>query len=293
MHTARKSAFLGFAALAALGMAAPAAQAQTAYVDSYDGMAKVDIFGTLSLQTGTFAPIGTLSTELYALGFGANGTLYGLAPDGALGTELYQIATDTGAETPLQDFAGFDLYGGSGNADGTFTAVTAPNSAGRSSLFTVDPVAQTTTAGTQTFASADGLAVSDGSGNVYVSDTTATGTNTDGLDLINTAAKHPGTAFLGDTGLAQVYTGLFSGGQLYTFAYDPNSVDELEGVYTLSTDTGAATFVATTSNDQSILAAALAPAAVPEASTTISFGLLLTLGGLAVAVKRRKTRAAA
>ena len=288
MYAARKSAFLGLAALVALGLAAPAVQAQTAYVDSF-GFGG-DTFGTLNLQTGTFTSIGTLSSALFALGFGANGTLYGLGPDSSSGTELYQIATNTGAETSLQDFTGFNVYGGSGNADGTFTAITDPASASNdhSSLVTVDPVAETATAGAMTFASADGFAVSDGSGSVYVSDTNVTGTVTDGLDVVNTTAKHPTTAFLGDTGIADVYTGLFSGGQLYTFGYDPNSVDELEGVYTLSTDTGAATLVAATSNDQDIFAAALAPAAVPEASTTVSFGLLLACGGLALIAKRRK-----
>ena len=281
----RLAGVLGLATLAALGLAAPAAHAQTAYVDSFGS--SVNTFGTLDLQTGSFTSIGTLSTQLYALGFGANGMLYGLAPASNSGTGLYQVATDTGAETLVQNFTDFNVFGGSMNADGTFTAIAAPDSNNHSNLFTVNPVAETATAGTMTFANADGLAVSDGSGNVYVSDINTPGNGTDGLDVVNTAAKHPGTAFLGDTGIASVFTGLFSGGQLYTFGYDPNSTGQPEGIYTLNTDTGASTFVAATSNDQSILAAALAPAAVPEASTTVSFGLLLALGAFTI-VKRRK-----
>lgn len=298
----RLTGFLGLATLATLGLAAPAAYAQTAYVDSFAPTTPgsgIDTFGTLNLQTGSFTSIGNLNTELFALGFGSDGTLYGLAPASGSGTDLYQVATDTGAETFVQNFTDFNVYGGSGNADGTFTAITQGTSANanRSSLFTVNPVAKTAAAGIMTFASADGLAVADGSGNVYVSDINTPGNGTDGLDLVNTAAKHPGTAFLGDTGLNNLYTGLFSGGQLYTFGNTPTpvgfgQVSGPEGIYTLDTDTGAATLVAATSNDQTILAAALAPAAVPEASTTVSFGLLLALGGLVV-VKRRKASLAA
>ena len=292
----RLTGFLSLAALAALGLTAPAVQAQTAYVDS--NSSGVDTFGTLNLQTGQFTSIGTLSSELFALGFGANGTLYGLGPAStstvtSTGTSLYQIATATGAETLVQSFAGFNVLGGSGNADGTFTAITQPDVDGHSSLFTVDPAAQTATAGAMTFANADGLAVAGDSGNVYVSDNSVTGSATDGLDLVNTAARHPTTAYLGDTGITDLYTGLFSGGQLYTFGFNPNDVSPAEGVYTLNTDTGAATLVAATSNNQDIYAAAVAPAAVPEASTTLSFGLLLALGGLVFAVKRRKATLAA
>ena len=304
MQATRKPAFIfsnslpslakslpGVLGLAALGLIAPAAHAQTAYVNSLGG--DVSSFGTLNLQTGVFTAINSNFGTVYALGFGANGALYGLAPDSGAGTNLFQISTETGTETLLHDFTDVAVYGGSGNADGTFTAISDPTFASnnRSSLFTVDPVAQTLTLGVMTFAAADGLAVSDSSGNVFVSDTGVTDTGADGLDVINTHAKHPGTAFLGDTGLNDLYTGLFSGGQLYTFGYDPNSLDEAEGIYTLNTDTGAATFVAATSDNQTIYAAALAPAspaAVPEASTTISFGLLLAFGGLAVAAKRRK-----
>jgi len=306
MHASRKSAplfrkcltgFVSLTTLAALGLAAPAVHAQTAYVDSFDGTA--DTFGTLNLQTGQFTSIGTLSDQLLALGFGSNGTLYGLVSttnsNGVFtGTSLYRVATDTGAETFVQSFADFNVFGGSGNADGTFTAITQGAAANnnRSSLFTVDPVAGTATAGAPTFANADGLAVADGSGNVFVSDMSSnTGSNTDGLDVVDTAAKHPGTAFLGDTGLNDLFTGLFSGGQLYTFGFDPTSAGTPEGVYTLNTGTGVATLVAQTSNDQDIEAAALAPAAVPEASTTVSFGLL-ALGGL-VLVKRRKASSSA
>lgn len=285
----RLAGVLGLATLAALGLAAPAAHAQTAYVDSFGS--SVNTFGTLDLQTGSFTSIGTLNTQLYALGFGANGTLYGLAPASNSGTDLYQVATDTGAETFVQNFTDFNVFGGSMNAEGTFTAITRGAAANNnhSSLFTVDPVAQTATAGVMTFADADGLAVSDGSGNVFVSDVSTPG-NGDGLDVVNTAAKHPGTAFLGDTGIASVFTGLFSGGQLYTFGYDPNSTGQPEGIYTLNTDTGASTLVAATSNDQDIYAAALAPAAVPEASTTVSFGLLLAFGGLVVVRRRKASR---
>ena len=283
----------GLATLALLGLAPLAAHAQTAYVDTYAASTPqgplVETFGTLDLQTGSFTFIGAVDQSLYALGFGSNGLLYGLGPDQSGGTNLYQVATNTGAESTLQDFAGFDVLGGSGNADGTFTAITSPDANGNSSFFTVDPVAGTAASVAATSASADGLAVADSLGDVYFSDYGVAGSTTDSLDVRNAS----GDFVLGDTGLSDVYTGLFSGGQLYTFGYDPNSFAQAEGIYTLDTTTGMATFVAPTSNDQDILASALVPAAVPEPSTTISFGLLLTLAGLAVAVKRRKVRAAA
>lgn len=50
-------------------------------------------------------------------------------------------------------------------------------------------------------------------------------------------------------------------------------------------------FAAGGANQQSGLFGSIAPAAVPEASTTISLGLLLVLGGLAVAVRRKKAAA--
>lgn len=277
------------AALAVLGLAAPAAQAQTAYVDTYvAGNATasqgslVETFGTLDLQTGVFTSIGSVNQSLFALGFGSDGLLYGLGPDDGGGTNLYQVATGTGAETALQDFAGFAIAGGSGDADGTFTAITSPGLNSDSSLFTVDPTAGTATAGTATLVITNGLAVADGSGSVYVG-VYNTSTGVGSLDVVNASAVTP----LGDTGLNNLYTGLFSGGQLYTFGFDSASADMLEGIYTLDTSTGAATLVAATSNNQDVFAAALVPAAVPEAPTTVSFGLLLAFGGF-LAVKCRK-----
>lgn len=203
MQAARKTSLIlgkslpGLLGLAALGLAAPTVHAQTAYVDSYSLSNGVgtDAFGTLNLQTGLFTTINPgLTNELYALGFGSDGALYGLAPDGSSGTDLYRVATDTGTETLLQDFAGYDIYGGSGGADGNFTAITNTDVNGHSSLFSVNPVAQTVTAGPLTFAAADGLAVADGSGKVYVGDLFVTASGNDGLDVVDTTAKPPSTA---------------------------------------------------------------------------------------------------
>ena len=285
----------GLLGLAALGLAVPAAQAQTAYVDSFNSAngPGADTFGTLNLQTGAFTAINSnLSSGLFALGFGSDGTLYGLGQDNSTGTELYQVATDTGIETSLKDFADTPVFGGSGGADGNFTAITI--TAASTSLFTINPVTETLTAGIATSGSPDGLVVADGSGKVYVSSTTfgANGQQTtDTLDVLNTAATSPMTNLVGDTGLNNLFTGLYTGGQLYTFGTDPNGTGN-EGIYTLSTATGAATLVAATSNNENIYAAAVSPAAVPEASTTLSFGLLLALGGLVIA-KRKKAAASA
>ena len=277
---------LAVATLAALGLAAaPAARAQTAYVDSFNASSRTDSFGTIDLQTGLFTSIDSnIPDELYALGFGSDGNLYGLGPDGS-STDLIQISTTDGTETLLQTFNNVSVYGG-GITDGSgiFTAITSANSQLRSSLFTLDPVAQTETDGPLTFADADGLVVTDGKGNAFVSDINITASGNDGLD--STSTTKTSTTFLGDTGLKDVYTGVLSAGSLYTFAYDPNIGQE--GVYTLNTTDGSSSLVAFTSNDEDILAAALAPAAAPEPSQFAAFGIgLFGLGALTFRAKKR------
>lgn len=280
---------------AAVAVLTGPAQAQNPYAVaqvSANGVLSFE-FGTVSLSTGSFTSI-TVDPgyqNVFGLGFGSNGRLYGLSADGTPTSPVldeYLINPATGAMTLQKTFAGTSFYGASANGSGVFTGVTNPTDTGQSTLFTLNPVTGTLVVGASTSVAADGLVVSDGLGNIYASSLNSQNNGSDGLAKI----KDNGTgasSFVGSTGIGQVYTGFFSRGSLYAFGTDSSSNP---GLYTLSTTTGAAKLVAAVSlsTNSVVLSAALAP--VPELSTTAAMGVgLLGLGVLVLAARRRKAAA--
>ena len=106
--------------------------------------------------------------------------------------------------------------------------------------------------------------------------------------FVNTSATY-GTTPGGDSKLGAIYTDPYAGGQYVFYNNNDN--------FGLLTTTAWDHYSSTSTNQNTYgngydlaFTADFGPAAVPEASTTVSFGLLLTLGlgAMAVAARRRK-----
>lgn len=288
MHTTVK-----LAALAALASLAVPAHAQSVFViaNGTDGANTGYQFGTIDLQTGNFTNIANNAAYqfIYGLGFGSNGTLYALKDAGTPSSpELDEFTIDqgTGALSNEVVLTGDSLFGGSANAQGVFTGLTDPGSASDGKLFTFDLAAGTFTLGAQTLVNPDGLVVPDGMGNIYASDRGVLATRNDGLDKVfNTTTG--AAQFVGDTGVADVFTGMFINGSLFTVAQGAGSA---LNVYTLNTGTSAANFVTGTSFDNSASVQAIALAPTPEPSPVVAVVVgMLGLGGLTLRARRKSS----
>lgn len=268
-----REASLALALLTVAGMAAPAlAGGNSLYVESRNHQ-----FGVLNPTTGAYTLIGTTTELIGGLGFAANGQLYGLGEDST--GSLFAINATTAALTFIGNTgvptAGSAGYSFCATSDGTFYA----DSNGKS--YQINPATGAATLlGSLGFTSTGGLS-GDDKGNLYLTG----GSQNQGLYQVNRTTGQ-GT-LIGTSTYGTVYGLADTGGTLY-------GVNTTGSVFSVNTTTAAGTLTATynvvTAGTVYAAAAQLSPAPVPEASTTLSLGLLLMLGlgGAVVSARRRK-----
>jgi hypothetical protein len=241
-------------------------------------------FGTLDLTNGTFNQIATLNLtipgdQIYGLGWGSNGMLYGL--DSQPAANIWQIDPTTGAVTEIGAIAGGgangqSVAGASSDADGKFYVLsqdvqaayytltppsTTPNMInGATSINTAGGLVAVNSKGTQLFAS--GFNPPNSTWDLY-SVNTATGTATD----------------LGNTGYTPT-AGILVGGILYGFDSTSNSI------ITINTTTGAGSLVALTNFAPGDYVTAMA--SVPEPSSLVLGVAAAVLAGSTALVRRRR-----
>jgi hypothetical protein len=227
-------------------------------------------FGTINLTTGMFTSIGTLALptndNLFGMGFGADGNLYGL--DSQLpNAHLWRINKANANVTDLGAI-GQSAIDMTADASGKVYAL----SQGASVFYTMKPPSLTTTVVGPTGITGTGLAAVTANGSQLFAGSTNSITGTTELNAVNLAT---GSATpIGDTGFF-VINGLFFQGTLYGFD------DNVDAIVTINTTTGVGTHVATYSlpNSDVIFASATVergPTVVPEPAS-------LTLLGLGVA----------
>jgi hypothetical protein len=234
-------------------------EADTIYVEGTN-----NILATLNPTTGAVQVIGPTSGVLLGgLGFGSNGTLYGLD----LAMNLYAVNTSTGAATLLGP-TGL-TYGGGGYAlgatsDGTLYLQNTGN------LYLVNPTTHLASLLGPFGFNTDSDDNGDGSNHLYIINEGTSGLY--GLNKTNGAATLIGTGSLTDLiGMA------FANGTMYAMEYGAT------GVYSVSLTNGQDTLVSNynASTIGSIYTAAtqFSPASVPEPSALVlAFAGMLTLG---------------
>lgn len=232
----------------------------------------------LNPTTGAYTLIGTTSELIGGLGYGANGQLYGLGQDGT--GSLFAINTTTAALTFIGNTgvptAGSAGYSFGATSDGTLYA----DSNGKS--YQINPATGTAVLlGSLGFTSTGGLN-GDDKGNLYLTG----GSQSQGLYQVSRTTGQ-GTP-IGTSTYGTVYGLADTGGTLY-------AINTTGSIFSVNTATAAGTLMATyngaTVGSVYAAAAQLSPAPVPEASTTVSLGLLLTLGLGAVVVSARRRKA--
>lgn len=243
-------------------------------------------FGTLNLSTGTFTSIATLSfpaadtnDQLFGLGFGANGQLYGV--DSRSDAILWQVNTGTGQLTEVGTI-GQSADGAGADAAGDFYGLTTDSNA---NLYNLNPLTNSATVVGNTGLYGSGLVAPTADG-TQVFASVYGGGGPDGLSSIDTSTGKA-TVLNVDTGYT-LYSGLVVDGTLYAFATNG-------AILTFSsTNNWAPTVVATYSlpNDDKIEGAAVFLGSVPEPSGVVMGLIAITAGGAFGLRRRRAARAA-
>ena len=271
MNTTRPAGLaLALAGLAALGLtAARPAQAQTAYAVDTQSLY------TINLTTGAATLIGNDGRDLEGLAISPTGALFGTDSGG----NLFSLSATTGAatligSTGLGNIEGLDFFG--------------------STLIGSDFINPTTFYSINTATAAPTAIVSAATGVLRGIDATGptsalvisdqpTFQTLQSVDLTSGTVTSIGT--LAGTGISGDFSGLdfAANGNLYGVdsGGDFDQINPLTGATTLIKNDGLVFL------DFKIAGTP----AVPEASTTVSFGLLLALGmgGMVIAAKRKKT----
>ncbi|WP_337173681.1 PEP-CTERM sorting domain-containing protein [Paludisphaera sp.] len=228
--------------------------------------------GTLELDTGAFHRVGTVATaldsmgrpsRLFAMGFGADGMLYGV--DNRVG-DLYRIDPATAATTDLGNTGSRAVGGGAGpGGDLYFLYFFIP-----STLRQIDlPGPASSLIGSIGF-EGDGSLAYDGRGSFY-----ATEFGTEMLYRIDPATG--ASVLVGSLGLPPgsegVGAAVFVDGVLYGFTGNNTIV-------MIDVATGASTYVADIQTPGAFIGAAAVPwsTAVPEPSSIVSLGVGLLVG---------------
>ncbi len=270
---------LALASLTLLGLAAssPAQAGNPVYVESGNSQ-----FGVLNPTTGAYTLIGTFSSNIGIGGlcFGAKGNLYGVGynfTNKSIG--LYQINTANAALSVVGNL-GFSPqvgYGIGTTSDGALYAYSG------NTFYQINPTTSAAMPVGSLGVIADGAFNGDDSGHLYLTG----GSKNQGfyeVDRITGQATLIGTSSYGT-----VFSLADTGGTLY-------AINDSGSIFSVNTATGESTLTATydTAADGVVNAAAAQFSPIPEASTTVSFGLLLCLGlagWLGVCAARRRRRA--
>jgi hypothetical protein len=246
-------------------------------------------FGTLNLTTGAFTDIGTLNLptndNIFGMGFGSNGALYGL--DATLPTaNLYQInitnadATLIGPTNPPES-----AIDASADASGKLYALSQDTNAIFYSM-TPATTGTTTTVVGPTGISSTGLMAVNASGTQIF--TGAYDPTTGTYDLYSINPTTGVATLIGDTGF-YIINGLFVNGTLYGFD------DVTNAIVTINTTTGIATQVATYNlpgGDNVFASALLTTTSVPEPSSVV-LGLIGVAAVGSTGLLRRRSAAPA
>ena len=277
-----------YLAFAGLLLAAAPAGAQTFYGVSYIDDQLISIDG----QTGLGTQIGSLTPGASPSGLAASGgSLYTFD---TTADRLLQISPLTGATLNSFDIGVDNAVGEGGLAfnsagQGFLSTPLDDNSNATNDLFEFMPGGTATLIGTTTDSLAglafgtDGTlyALGKGDGNLYTLNTsTGASTFVGNLGVSNDPAG-------GQPALSPISALTFNGPSLFASVNDQ--------IYTVDTTTGLATLDALGTGGKGVgfssISGVVSAAAVPEASSVISFGALLSLGGLFV-IRRRKVQAA-
>jgi len=225
-------------------------------------------FGTLDLDSGVYASIGSVGSPgtIFGMGYGADGQLYGLDSRG--NSHLYRIDTATGAGTDLGAI-GRSAVGAGADDHGTLFAL---SDTSNSLLYSLNPPATAATAFGRVGFAGGGLVAYNEPGQLFVDDDTPGNSTLYRVDPTTGAATTIGA--MGVT----IYTGAFFNGTLY-------GLDDLNTIWTIDTTTGRANALRDTTLDRDFFYGAIAPikpASVPEPSSLV----MLALGGVVLAVHR-------
>jgi hypothetical protein len=241
-------------------------------------------FGTLDLTNPaniTFSQLGTTGQVFAGMGFGADGSLYGLDGD-FVNSHLRRIST---ADASTMDLGAIGQTSVGATTDPTGTKVYSIDQNTPGLLYSVTPLSPVSTPIGTTGIASDGLMAFSQGGALYTSILGAPNNDTLGLVNITTGATTPIGSGMG----AFIFAGAFLDGTLYGFSMDLK-------VYTINTSTGTGTLYGSYSlgpNDPNWITAAavpLAPAAVPEPTTLSLASVGVVLMGLAGMVwKARST----
>jgi hypothetical protein len=229
-------------------------------------------FGTLDLTTGAFTQIGTLNLpagdNLFGMGFGADGNLYGL-DSSTPNAELYRINITTAQVTAIGAL-GHSAIDATADASGKMYAISQD---ANGLFYTLSPPSTTTTDVGSIGIHSSGLAAVTADGSQLF--TSATDPVTGDADLYSVNQATGLATEIGDTGFF-IINGLFVNGTLYGFD------DVTDAIVTINTTTGAATQVATYSlpGGDVIFASATTPGNI---GTVVPEPMSLTLLGLGVA----------
>jgi hypothetical protein len=227
-------------------------------------------FGTISLTTGTFTPIGTLNVaandQIFGMGFAADGNLYGV--DSQANSHLFSINTSNAQVTDLGAL-GRSAIDANADASGKFYVLSKDINA---AFYTLNPPSLMTNLVGNTGLQSDGLTAvtADGSG-IY----TSTASN---FSLVRIDPVTGNPTVIGPIGFS-VDNGLFVQGVLYPFDFATDAIVKI------NLATGAGTKVATYSlpSRDSILASAT-PASQIAATTPEPTSLALAGCGAAAAM---------
>jgi hypothetical protein len=260
-------------------------------------------FGTLDLTTGAYTNIGTMtglgdpsSNNMFGMGFGADGNLYGLDSQTSPDSHLWMINTSNAAVTDMGG-VGQTAIDATADASGKMYALTQDLTT--SDLFTLNPPSTSSTmVGATGFIGTGLVAVTSDGSHIYAgASDPVTGTT----DLYSVNPLTGVGTLIGDTGFF-IINGLFVNGVLYGFD------DNTNAIVTINLTTGAGTQVATyntggnpglgTPNDPAagdviFASATTSIASIPEPSSVVLGAIALVAGGSLGLLRRRRTTATA
>jgi hypothetical protein len=258
-----------------------------AYVVAHNySAATSDLFGEVDLTNGNFTEISALNTPgftIFGMGFGSDGQIYGVGfnfTNQPSPGELFRINPTTGAATDLGALT-YDAFAAAGSSNGTLYALDASFSS--ASLYSTNPLSNSSNLiGTVPF-TADGLVAIDSHGNLFAAG------NGDGsfyeVNTTNASSQLIGNTGLGDT----LFAGTFVGSTLYGF--EEIGANTGSTIVTIDTSNASITPGAGINLPSDfVVVAAAGAAAVPE-PTSLVLGLIGGLGVLACGVLRRRPRA--